>query len=91
MATTGYADPGTRSVDFDVAGITSDEILIAEMFQAIGSGDHETVSLALPTGNGTIAGSGMVTNLNINGSHDGAVEFTCTILSSGTVTYTASA
>tara|TARA_R110000796_G_scaffold227799_1_gene344797 strand:- start:611 stop:1015 length:405 start_codon:yes stop_codon:yes gene_type:complete len=85
------ADPGTRSVDFDVAGITSDEILIAEMFQAIGSGDHETVSLALPTGNGTIAGSGMVTNLNINGSHDGAVEFTCTILSSGTVTYTASA
>ena len=84
------ADPGTRSVDYDVAGITSDEILIAEMFTAIGSGAHKAVSIALPTGNGTVAGNGMVTNLNVNASHDGAVEFTCTILSSGTVTYTAS-
>jgi len=85
------ADPGVRSIDTSVAGITSDEVLIAEIFQTIGSGDHETLAVNLPTGNGTISGSGMLTNFQINGSHDGAVEFTADFQSSGAQAYTASA
>lgn len=82
------ADAGVRSIDFPVAGITSDEVLIAEIFQA--SGSHEPITVNLPTGNGTISGSGMLTNLQINGETDGAVEFTATFMSSGAQTYTAS-
>ena len=65
-------------------------IALAEVFQTIGSGDHEAVSIALPTGNGTVAGSGMMTNLAWNRSHDGIVEYTATIMSTGSWTYTAS-
>ena len=84
------ADPGVRSIDMDVAGVAGDEVALAEVFQTIGSGDHEAVSIALPTGNGTVAGSGMMTNLAWNRSHDGIVEYTATIMSTGSWTYTAS-
>ena len=84
-------DAGVRSLDVDVAGICGDEILIAEINTAIGSGAHKAISIALPTGTGTLACSGMLTNISPTGSHDGAYEFTATFLSSGTVTYTASA
>lgn len=83
-------DAGVRALDYDVAGVTTDEVLIAEIFQADGSGDHETLAVNLPTGNGTISGSAMLTNLQLNGVHDGAVEFTASLQSSGAQTYTAS-
>jgi len=86
-------DPGVRSVEYPVAGITSDEVLINEIFTAIGSGTHATIKVNLPSTlltPGNITGSAMLTNLQINGATDGAVEFTATLQSSGAQTYTAS-
>lgn len=82
--------PGVRSVDMDVAGVVGDEVSLAEVFQTISSADHEPVTIELPTGNGTLTGNGMMQNLTWNKAHDGVVEYTATIQSSGTWTYTAS-
>ena len=85
------ADPGVRSVETTISGITSDEVLLAAIMAANISaqtlqGDLPS-SLASP---GNISGSFLVSAFEQSGDHDGAVEFSATFMSTGTVSYTAS-
>lgn len=85
------AQPGLRSVEVTVAGITSSEVLIAEMMTA--SIDSEPLEAILPTSlttPGKLAGNFFCSSFEQTGEHDGSVEFTATFMSSGVVTYTAS-
>jgi TP901-1 family phage major tail protein len=81
------ADPGLRSMEVTVGGISSDQVLIAEMFNASITG--ETLTVQLPTTTGTLAGTFLLSSFEQTGEHDGAVEFSATFMSSGEVTYTA--
>jgi TP901-1 family phage major tail protein len=81
------ADPGLRSVEVTAGGISSDQVLIAEMTKANIAG--ELLSIGLPTTTGTLAGTFVVSSFEQTGEHDGAVEFSATFMSSGVVTYTA--
>jgi len=86
-------DPGVRSADISVGGITSDEVLIGEIMSGItgrtltGATVNLPSSLATP---GTVTGNFFVSAFEITGEHDGAVEFTATLMSAGPLTYTAS-
>ena len=81
------ADPGLRSVEVTVGGISSDQILLAAIMAA--SVASATVTVQLPTTTGTLAGSYLISSFEQTGEHDGAVEFSATFMSSGAVTYTA--
>lgn len=81
------ADPGLRQVEATAGGISSDQVLIAEMTKANITGEPLTINL--PTTTGTLAGTFFVSSFEQSGEHDGAVEFTATFMSSGAVTYTA--
>jgi TP901-1 family phage major tail protein len=85
------ADPGLRSVESTVSGITSDEVLLAAIMQA--SMAATAISIELPTSlttPGTMVGNFLVSGFENSGDHDGAVEFSATFMSTGAVTYTAS-
>ena len=88
------ADPGLRSVEVTLSGITSDEVLIADMIAATVAAT--TVDVLLPTGTaagvvtpGKLAGSFLISSFEETGEHDGAAEFSATFMSDGAVTYTA--
>ena len=81
------ADPGLRSMEVTVGGVSSDQVLIAEITKASITG--ETLTVQLPTTTGTLAGLFMISSFEQTGEHDGAVEFTAAFMSSGVVTYTA--
>lgn len=81
------ANPGLRSMEATVSGISSDQILIAEVMNASITG--ETLTVELPTTTGTLAGTFLCSSFEQSGEHDGAVEFSATFMSSGAVTYTA--
>jgi len=86
------ANPGVRSVEVTAGGITSDEVLLAAIMA--GSVSGEALSIELPTSlavPGSVAGTFLVSSFEETGEHDGAVEFTATFMSTGAVTYTASA
>jgi TP901-1 family phage major tail protein len=81
------ADPGLRSVEVTTGGISSDQVLIAEMMKSNITG--EPLTIQLPTTTGTLAGAFLCSSFEQTGEHDGAVEFSATFMSSGAVTYTA--
>lgn len=81
------ADPGLRAIEATAGGISSDQILLAEMMKANITG--EPLTIQLPTTTGTLAGTFFVSSFEQTGEHDGAVEFSATFMSSGVVTYTA--
>jgi TP901-1 family phage major tail protein len=81
------ADPGLRSMEVTVGGISSDQVLIAEITKASITG--EPLSVGLPTTTGTLAGTFLLSSFEQNGEHDGAVEFSATFMSTGALTYTA--
>ena len=85
------ATPGVKSVEVTVGGISSDEVLLAEFYNASTTG--ETLQIDLPSSlasAGNISGTFHLASFEITGEHDGAVEFSSTFQSSGVVTYTAS-
>jgi len=85
------SDPGMRSVEVTVSGITKDEVLLAAISAA--SISSETLDMTLPTDlttNGSISGSFLISSFEQSGEHDGSVEFSATFQSTGAVTYTAS-
>ena len=85
------ATPGVKSVEVTVSGISSDEVLLAEFYNASTTG--ETLQIDLPSSlasPGNLSGTFHLASFEINGEHDGAVEFSATFQSSGEVTYTAS-
>lgn len=81
------ADPGLRSMEVTVGGISSDQVLISEVTKASITG--ETLTVQLPTTTGTLAGLFFISSFEQTGEHDGAVEFSATFMSSGAITYTA--
>lgn len=81
------ADPGLRAVEVTVGGISSDQVLIAEVMKANITG--EPLSIGLPTTTGTLSGTFLCSSFEQTGEHDGAVEFSATFMSSGAVTYAA--
>lgn len=81
------AVPGLRSVEVTVSGISSDQVLIAEMMES--TVDAETLTVQLPTTTGTLSGTFVCSSFEQTGEHDGPVEFSATFMSSGVVTYTA--
>ena len=82
------ADPGLRSVEVTVGGVTSDQVLLAEIMKADITG--EPLDVELPTGTGAqLSGTFVVSSYEGSGEHDGAYEFSATFMSSGAVTYTA--
>ena len=88
------ADPGLRSIEATVGGITSDEILVNEMLKASITG--EPLDILLPTGTaagvstpGKLAGTFMVSSFEQTGESDGGVEFSATFMSDGAIAYTA--
>lgn len=81
------ADPGLRSVEVTAGGISSDQVILAEIMKSNITG--EPLSIGLPTTTGTLAGTFVVSSFEQTGEHDGAVEFTATFMSAGVVTYTA--
>ena len=86
--------PGKRGITASISGIFSDETLLAAMMAADATIDTGTVTINLPsslTTPGDMEGEAVIMSLEISGEHDGAVEFTVEIASSGPVTYTASA
>lgn len=85
------ATPGVKSLEVSVSGISSDEVLMAEFFNASTTG--ETLRIDLPSSlatPGNMSGTFHLASFEVNGEHDGAVEFSATFQSSGAVTYTAS-
>tara|TARA_R100001198_G_C5237577_1_gene215248 strand:- start:499 stop:903 length:405 start_codon:yes stop_codon:yes gene_type:complete len=86
------ATPGVKAVEVTVGGISSDEVLLAEFYNASTSGETLKVDLPSSLNNpGNITGTFHLASFEITGEHDGAVEFSSTFNSSGAVTYTASA
>ena len=86
-------DPGVRSAEISVAGITSDEVLLGEIMTGIGARTLLGAQVNLPsdlTTPGTVTFDAFVSAFEITGEHDGAVEFTATRMSAGAITYTAS-
>lgn len=87
-------DPGVRSADITVAGITSDEVLIAEIMTGVTGRTLKSATVNLPSTlavPGDVTGDFFISSFEITGEHDGAVEFTATLQSAGALTYTASA
>lgn len=85
------ADPGLRSVEVTIGGVTTDEVLLAEIMKASITG--ETLAATLPTSlttPGSLSGTYLVSGFEQSGDHDGEVSFSATFMSSGEVTYTAS-
>jgi TP901-1 family phage major tail protein len=85
------ADPGLRSVEVTIGGVTTDEVLLAEAMKASITG--ETLEATLPTSlttPGSLSGTYVVSGFEQSGDHVGVVEFSARFLSSGEVTYTAS-
>lgn len=81
------ATPGLRSVEATVGGISSDQVLLAEVMKSNITGEPLTVEL--PTTTGTLSGTFLCSSFEQTGEHDGAVEFSATFMSTGVVTYTA--
>lgn len=85
------AEPGLKSVEVSINGITSDEVLLAEFYNASTTG--ETLATTLPSSlatPGNLSGTFHLSSFEQSGEHDGAYEFSATFMSSGAVTYTAS-
>lgn len=85
------ADPGLKSVEITVAGVTSDEVLLIEFYNASTTG--ETLQVDLPSAlasPGNLSGTFHVSGFEQSAEHDGEYQFSATFMSSGAVTLTAS-
>ncbi|CAB4157261.1 COG5437 Predicted secreted protein [uncultured Caudovirales phage] len=81
------SNPGLRSMEVTVSGISSDQVLIGEIMAA--NVASRTLEVEFPITTGKLAGSFLVSSFEQSGEHDGAVEFSATFMSNGVVTYTA--
>lgn len=86
------ADPGLKAVDVTVSGVSSDEVLLAEFYNASVTG--ETLQVDLPSSlaaPGNLSGTFLLVSFNQEATHDGSYNFEAQFQSTGAVTYTASA
>ena len=82
------ATPGLRSIEVTVGGISSDQVLIADIMAANVAAKRLDIEFPITTGN--LTGNFLCSSFEQTGEHDGAVEFSATFMSTGTVTYNAS-
>lgn len=86
------ADPGVRSLEVTIGGVTTDEVLLASIMAASIEGGTLTGNLPTSlTSPGSLSGTYLISGFEQSGDHDGEVEFSATFMSTGEVTYTASA
>lgn len=77
--------PGTRALNIDVSGVVTAGN--EELFYNISSDDFLDVTVRLPNGDSLSASEGFfLGNISNVANHDGAVEFTAQLMSSGVVT-----
>lgn len=79
------ADTGVRSLDCEVEGILEDSTLIADILGA-GSVLLQSYTILI-TGLGTFTGNFYISSIQIGAEQDGAITFTASLQSSGTVTF----
>lgn len=79
------AGGGVYSLTFSGSGILEDTTADTELNTLVASGAHKNFRITLP-GLFTWSAAFQVTSYEITGSYDGAVEFSMTIESAGTVT-----
>ncbi len=87
-------DPGVRSAEISVAGVTEDEVLLTDIMQTVTGRTLKNATVTLPSSlavPGTVAGDFFISEFSLRGEHDGAAEFEATLMSAGALTYTASA
>lgn len=80
---TVLAEFGVRSIDVEVAGILKNDVLIAAWFANVLEAYTVTI-----TGIGTFTGNWKLTSVPLTGAHDGAIEYTGTLQSSGAIVFT---
>jgi predicted secreted protein len=77
------AEFGVQSVDVEVEGVLKDAVLIAAWF-AQGLEDYAVTV----TGIGTFTGDWLLTSVPLTGAHDGSIDYTGSLQSSGAITFT---
>lgn len=86
--TTYLPNPGKRAMSFTVAGVTEDQIIIAELMKANITGEPFEVNLPTGTGAG-LSGTGLVQSFKGNAEHDGEYSFEMSGVCNGAPTYAA--
>ena len=82
--------PGVQGMNFDVGGVVTSGN--EDLFLSIGEDEFLTVEVELPNGDTMAAADGFfLGTIAATANHDGAVEFTATLRSSGKVTVTPAA
>ena len=80
------ADPGLRSIEVTVGGITKDRTLIAAIMAA--NITSEILEVNVPQATGCqLNGPFLVSSYEGSGEHDGPMEFSATFMSAGAITY----
>lgn len=82
------AGGGVYQMSFSGSGVLEDAAADVELNTLVASGAHKPFRVTLP-GLFTWQASFQVTSYEVTGSYDGAIEFSLTIESAGTVTVTA--
>lgn len=80
---THLAEFGVKSVDAEVQGVLKDDVLIAAWFD-----DDIAAYTVTITGIGAFTGNWKLGSVPLTGSHDGAIEYTGSIMSSGAIVFT---
>jgi predicted secreted protein len=81
----------SKSLEISVGGLTDDDVLSDLAFSTTDSDKHlSDITLERPNGD-AISGTFIITSYAENGSYDGAVEFTATLVRSGAHTFTPAA
>ncbi|MGE4043314.1 MAG: phage tail tube protein [Acetobacteraceae bacterium] len=83
------ADAGVRSMDLSVTGIFTDTASENAIITAADERSIDNYKIEL-TGVGIWQGAFIISSFQINGSHDGVVEYSASFQSSGDFTFTAS-
>lgn len=82
------AEPGTRSVDLSVSGVTESDYLREQITVGTSSVAFEDIRITYPNGD-TITGSFFLNSLTETGETTAGVTFEGSLQSSGEITYTA--
>ena len=81
-------EPGNRTVDVSVSGVTTDDILLAAISAGTSSVALEDIQIEYESG-ATDEGTFVLSNLTRSGDTTDAGRFEAQLLSSGEITYTA--
>lgn len=86
--TTYLPNPGSRGMSFTVGGVTTDQIIIAELMKVSITGEPFAVNLPTQTG-AKLSGTGLVQSFSGSGEVDGEYAFEMSGVCNGAPTYAA--